>query len=83
MQQQITEISNDIKEIKSIVNKLDKELFRQHHDIYGNGKKGLIERVEDLETDNKNIIKRISYFSGVFAIIGYFLKEAVDFIKIH
>lgn len=83
MQKQIVEISNDIKEIKSIVNKLDKELFRQHHDIYGNGKKGLIERVEDLETDNKNIIKRISYFSGVFAIIGYFLKEAVDFIKIH
>lgn len=83
MKEQITEISNDIKEIKSIVNKLDKELFKQHHDIYGNGKKGLIERVEDLETDNKNIIKRISYFSGVFAIIGYFLKEAVDFIKIH
>ena len=77
MQQQITEISNDIKEIKDIVNKLDKELFKQHHDIYGNGKKGLIERVEDLEMDNKNII------SGVFAIIGYFLKEAVNFIKIH
>ena len=83
MQQQITEISNDIKEIKDIVNKLDKELFRQHHDIYGNGKKGLIKRVEDLEMDNKNIIKKISYFSGVFAIIGYFLKEAVDFIKLN
>ena len=77
MQQQITEISNNIKEIKDIVNKLDKELFRQHHDICGNSKKGLKERVEDLETDNKRII------SGVFAIIGYFLKEAVDFIKIH
>ena len=83
MQQQITEISNDIKEIKSIVNKLDKVLFKQHHDIYGNCKKGLIESVVDLETDNKHIVKRISYFSGVFAIIGYFLKEAVDFIKIH
>lgn len=78
--QEFNEIKIDIKEIKNLLNNLNVEIVTQHHDLYGNGKKGIIQRVEDLEENNKNIIKRVSYFSGVFAVIGYFFKEVFNFI---
>ena len=72
---------SDIKEIKSILNNIDKELFRQHHDIYGNGKKGMIERIEELEEDNKKINKKIACFSGIIALFSSSINYLINFVK--
>ena len=81
MPNKFQETYNDIKDIKTSLNNIEKELFRQHHDLYGNGKKGALERIETLEEDNKKINKRIAYFSGAIALIGAFINYFINFFK--
>ena len=53
--------NNNIKKIDKILEILNdnqKELNRQHHDLYGNGKKGLFDEVEELKTKTKENIER-------------------------
>ena len=41
MPTRLNEALTDIKDTKESLNNIEKELFRQHHDLYGNGKKEL------------------------------------------
>ena len=81
MTTRLNEAIDDIKEIKDILSNINKELYMQHHDLYGNGKKGALERIETLEEDNKKINKRIAYFSGAIALIGAFINYFINFFK--
>ena len=81
MTTRLNEAIDDIKDIKDILNNIEKELYRQHHDLYGNGKKGALERIEKLEDDNKRINKRIAYFSGAIALMGAFINYFINFLK--
>ena len=81
MNNKFLEVVSDIKDIKEGLNNIEKELFRQHHDLYGNGKKGIIERIEGLEEDNKKINKRIAYFSGAIALMGAGINYFINYIK--
>lgn len=49
----ILEIKDNLKEIKNILVHNSTWINQAHHDLYGNGKKGLITRVEDLESLDK------------------------------
>lgn len=81
MLNRLNEALNDIKEIKYAVNNITVEITRQHYDIYGNGKKGIIERVEDLEMENKNISGKLAYFAGTVAVIGIIAECIIDWFK--
>ena len=81
MNSRLNEALDDIKDIKSTLNNIEKELFRQHHDLYGNGRKGALERIETLEEDNKKINKRIAYFSGAIALMGAGINYFINFFK--
>lgn len=75
------EMINDVKVIKNTLHKLDIEFTKQNHDMYGNGKKGIIKRIEDLEEDNKRINKRIAYFSGAIALISSIINYIINYFK--
>ena len=79
MLNRLSEALEDIKEIKSAVNSINIEIIRQHHDIYGNGKKGIIEKVEELEEENKKITSRLAYFSGVVAFATFIINYAITY----
>lgn len=81
MLSRLNEALEDIKEIKSAVNNITVEITRQHYDIYGNGKKGIIERLENLETENKNISGKLAYFAGMIAIIGIIAEYIINWFK--
>lgn len=81
MLNRLNEALDDIKEIKSAVNNITVEITRQHYDMYGNGKKGIIERVEDLEKENKNINGKLAYFAGVIAVVGAIIGYIVGWFK--
>ncbi len=53
----IKSTNEKIDKILEILNDNQKELNRQHHDLYGNGKKGLFDEVEELKY---NINQKIS-----------------------
>ncbi len=52
----IKSTNEKIDKILEILNENQRELNRQHHDLYGNGKKGLFDAVEELKN---NINQRI------------------------
>lgn len=110
--EQLKEIADTISKSSDKINKimLDVEILRGDHerlkkDIYGNGKKGALERIEKLEQieredevarakvlrideelkemkqENKQIQKKIAYFSGIGAVIMWILNKASEAIK--
>ncbi|MBO4956360.1 MAG: hypothetical protein J6C50_00790 [Rickettsiales bacterium] len=83
MLNRLSEAIEDIKEIKSAINNVSIEITRQHHDIYGNGKKGMIKRIEELEDENKNINKRLAYFTGAIAFFTSSINYIIDYFKNH
>lgn len=81
MLNRLNEALEDIKEIKSAVNNINIEITRQHYDMYGNGKKGVIERIEDLEIENKNINNKMAYFAGFIAFISLITERLIDWFR--
>lgn len=75
MLSRLNETIQDIKDIKTVVNNLNIEIAKQHHDLYGNGKTGLIERVEKIENENHKINKKFAYISGFFACLSFIINK--------
>ena len=55
----IKSTNEKIDKILEILNDNQRELSRQHHDLYGNGKKGLFDEVEELRNSTNQRILSI------------------------
>lgn len=53
IKEELLEFKDDIKEIKELLINNSSWINQAKHDLYGNGKKGLITRVEELEDADK------------------------------
>jgi len=49
LQGQLNRLENKIDNISGKLNENSQNLIQHHHDLYGNGKKGLIKRLEEVE----------------------------------
>ena len=79
LEQQLDRIENNIDQIKSEMSSLNNLVNQHHHDLYGNGKKGLIQRLEELESKINNYNKVYVYLMAIISVI-VFLPKVKEFL---
>lgn len=79
----IIEIIEDIKEIKTILYKIREDDVLLKKDIYGNGKKGLITKMEELEEKIYKNDRYIYFAIAIFSFISFIpvLKIFINILK--
>lgn len=79
----IIEIIEDIKEIKSVLYKIREDDVLIKKEIYGNGKKGLITKIEELEEKIYKNDKYIYFATAIFSFISFIpiLKIFISILK--
>lgn len=78
----ITNIEEQLNRMESRIEHIAEQtnlVNQHHHDLYGNGKKGLIQRLEELETKINNHNKLYIYLIAVITVIT-FLPKVKEFL---
>lgn len=70
MENRMEHLNNKMEQIFEVNNLVN----QHHHDLYGNGKKGLIRRLEELENKINNYSKLYIYIMAVITIITFLPK---------
>lgn len=74
LEKSVEEFKEDIKEIKNILYNIHEDNTLLKKDIYGNGKKGLIKKVEDIENNIGKHNKIYVYFIAIISVITFLPK---------
>lgn len=72
----LDKIENNHKKI----HELDKLLNRVNHSLYGNGEKGLIQKIDELDKKITEINKKIVYFVGFLSCLNLLLSLFINII---
>ena len=81
IEKKLDRIEEKVEEVQKSQNEYNLKISRHQHDLYGNGKKGLCQKVEDLENVQGQHSK---YFWGATtsgAFIGWLINTWISYKK--